>query len=72
MFNRIADKVVSHFIFKQKKVFDDPTGAAAARRNQAMVASIILLKESVEVLPQLATVSFPSDKYPDCLSLYVL
>eukprot|EP00897_Mesotaenium_endlicherianum_P005294 jgi/Mesen1/4793/ME000243S03968 len=56
-FPRDIDRVLSHFAFKERVVGDvDMSGATSFRRNQALVSSIIHLKEAVELLPHLAEV----------------
>ncbi|KAI5084741.1 hypothetical protein GOP47_0000910 [Adiantum capillus-veneris] len=56
-FPKDIDQVLCHFCFRQKKTVDNATDSSSTRgRSLPLVASIILLKEVVEVLPALREV----------------
>ncbi|CAM6083505.1 unnamed protein product [Calypogeia fissa] len=52
-FPKDTDKLLCNFCVKRPKIVDDPTGVASTRRSQSLVAGIILLRETLELLPLL-------------------
>ncbi|KAJ7520528.1 hypothetical protein O6H91_19G009400 [Diphasiastrum complanatum] len=64
-FPKNLDRVLCHFCFSKRKITEDITGSASTKRSQAIVASIILLKEAIQLLPPLLEVL----QHADCLLL---
>eukprot|EP00850_Spirogloea_muscicola_P017828 SM000157S02058 [mRNA] locus=s157:50974:56629:- [translate_table: standard] len=60
MLHKDSDRILSHLIYKPAKVHEQDLDGARTRRNEALVASIILLKETMDLLPRLAEVLEPA------------
>ncbi|KAH7443282.1 hypothetical protein KP509_02G028400 [Ceratopteris richardii] len=55
-FPKDIDRVLCHFCFRQKKTIGNVADSSSTKRSQTLIASVILLKQAVEVLPALAEI----------------
>jgi hypothetical protein len=61
--NIVKDRILCHFCFRQKKTVPSLHNSSGAKRSQALISSIILLKQAIEVLPALTEVT---GKFQNC------
>eukprot|EP00850_Spirogloea_muscicola_P010194 SM000059S18671 [mRNA] locus=s59:346470:352381:+ [translate_table: standard] len=60
MLHKDSDRILSHLVYKPARVHEQDLDGARTRRNEALVASIISLKETMDLLPRLAEVLEPA------------